>query len=191
MINNNTSKFRDGLIDLNTRQFGTSAEVVIKILKDCIDSKKLEFDLIESDRHKIEVKASKVFRGQPLKLNVENFYELIIHNSNRDRLLSREEIKNEEFDCNIQQIKTKLFDKLVYLLFFKDVIEIFEIDAKEISDDKKNIRYSDKQHRGNKGEGQFHINNTTYNYHKKRYFIQAITYEKLMTEAEKYSQPNK
>ena len=84
----------------------------------------------------------------------------------------------------IQQIKVKLFDKMIYLLFFNDVIEIFEITKKQILKDKK-ISYSNKQHRGNTGEGQFHVNNKTYNHHKKTYFVESITYRTLMEETKK------
>ena len=180
-----SDRFRDGIININTRQFGTAAEVIIKILKNCIDSKKLEFDLIDIDRNKIEVKASKVYRKQTLDLDITTFYDLILNNSNRDRLLLQSETLIEEFDCNIQQIKIKLFDKLIYLLFFKDIIEIFEIDSSKIKKDKA-IAYSDIQHRGNIGEGQFHVNNRTYKYHKENYFIQSITYQELMIEAKKH-----
>ena len=135
---------------------------------------------------RLKIKASKVLRQQKLDMNIDNFYNIIINNSNRDRLLSQKEIMGNEFDCNIQQVKTKLFDYLIYLLFFKDVIEIFQISKRSILRD-KNIMYSDKQHRGNVGEGQFHINNRTYKHHKNKYFIDAITYEDLMKESKSKS----
>ena len=179
-----TQKFRDGIIDIHTRQFGTAAEVIVMIVKKCIGSKKLEFDLIDVNNNKVEVKASKVFKKQKLDMNIKNFYEIIMNNSNRERLIRQKDVDKFTFDCNIQQIKIKLFDKMIYLLFFKDVIEIFEIQKKQIQKDAK-IHYSDKQHRGNVGEGQFHINNKTYGHHKKHYFIESITYTELMNEAKK------
>lgn len=183
-IEDNEIRFRDGIIDMNTRQFGTVAEIIIIILKKYISSGKLDFDLIDIEKKKIEVKASKVFRKQKLDMDIHTFYDIVINNSNRDRLLNQKDIKTEEFDCNIQQIKAKLFDKLIYLLFFKDVIEIFEISSKEISKD-KNIFYSDKQHRGNVGEGQFHINNKTYQYHKDKYFVRSVSYKELLNNSKK------
>lgn len=180
-----SDKFREGIIDLNTRQFGTASEIIIEILKDYIGSGKLEFDLIDIDENKIEVKASKVYKKQRLALDITTFYDLILNNSNRDRLLLQKETSSQDFDCNIQQIKVNLFDKLIYLLFFRDVIEIFEIDSFRVKKDTA-IAYSDNQHRGNVGEGQFHINNRTYGHHKKNYFIQSITYQALMLEAKKH-----
>lgn len=43
----------------------------------------------------------------------------------------------------------------------------------------KKSGYSDKQHRKNKGEGQFHINNKTLQHHLDEYFEKEITFEDL------------
>ncbi len=176
--------FRDGIMNVHTRQFGTVAELVIRILKNHINSGKIHFDLIDIDNKKIEVKASRVFKKNELKMDIHNFYEIIMNNSNRGRLLNQKDVTKKDFDCNIQQIKTKYFDRLIYLLFFKDIIEIFEITNESILKDKE-INYSNKQHAGNVGEGQFHINNQTYKHHKEKYFIESITYEKLIEECKK------
>jgi len=39
--------------------------------------------------------------------------------------------------------------------------------------------YSDKQHKGNEGEGQFHLNRKSIDYHMKNHFVQWLTYEEL------------
>ncbi|NMA82414.1 MAG: hypothetical protein GX962_00935, partial [Epulopiscium sp.] len=39
--------------------------------------------------------------------------------------------------------------------------------------------YSDFQHKGNEGEGQFHLNQDTINYHFDHHFKQWLTYEEL------------
>ena len=39
--------------------------------------------------------------------------------------------------------------------------------------------YSNKQHRGNEGEGQFHINQGTIQFHKNHYFKKCLSYEEL------------
>ncbi len=67
---------------------------------------------------------------------------------------------------------------MYYLLFFYDIIEIFKIDSKQVKKD-RNLNYRNKQHRGNEGEGQFHINQNNYQYHKNNYFLQSVTYEKI------------
>ena len=171
--------FRDGIINLHTRQFGKVVELIVQLLRDYQDSNQLDFDLFDPNTSKnIEVKSSRVFKENKLKLDLENLYDLIIHNSNRNRLLKQNQAIDVKFDCNIQQIKTELFDSMYYLLFFYDIIEIFKIDSSQIKAD-KNLNYSDKQHRGNKGEGQFHINQNHYQYHKNNYFLQSVTYEKI------------
>ena len=126
---------------------------------------------------------------QKLDMNIENFYDIMITNSNRNRLLLQKDVEKFEFDCNIQQIKTKLFDRLIYLLFFKNVIEIFEISGRQIQKDKR-VFYSDRQHRGNIGEGQFHVNNKTYGHHKESYLVGSITYRELMGEAKSVASKN-
>ena len=171
--------FRDGIISLHTRQFGTVVELFVQLLQDYQDSNQLDFDLFDPEGNRnIEVKSSRVFRKQSLKFNLDNLYDLIIKSSNRNRLLRQSQTTQEKFDCNIQQIKIGLFDTLYYLLFFFDVIEIFRIEKDEIRND-VNLNYSDKQHRGNEGEGQFHVNQKNYKYHKDKYFIQSVTYDEI------------
>jgi len=171
--------FREGIINLNTRQFGRFVELIVKLIKGFKDSTDLDFDLYDSKRKKtIEVKSSRVFKKQKINFKLNNLYDLIINNTNKNRLLKTNQVNTEKFDCNIQQIKSNLFDELYYLLFFYDKIEVFLIKKDQIKKDKK-LKYSDKQHKGNKGEGQFHVNQDTYSYHKKKYFKQAITYTEI------------
>ena len=80
------------------------------------------------------------------------------------------------FDCNIQQVKRKEFDVLYYGLFFADQIEIFRMKSSEILGCPG---YSDKQHRGNEGEGQFHLNQDNISYHRKQHLQRTLTYEEL------------
>ncbi len=39
--------------------------------------------------------------------------------------------------------------------------------------------YSNKQHRGNVGEGQFHLNQSNIDYHRKNFLVEKLTYEQL------------
>lgn len=86
---------------------------------------------------------------------------------------------DEEFLCNIQQIKTELFDLLYYGVFFNDYIYIFSITPEKIKSD-KNLGYSDKQHRGNKGEGQFHIKRENFRHHVDNYLKMKLTWEEFV-----------
>ena len=86
------------------------------------------------------------------------------------------ETEYNRFDCNIQQIKREQFDILFYGLFYIDCIEIFCSDTKDIG---LIPGYSDYQHYGNKGEGQFHINNNSLPYHRQNHFNTVIKYADL------------
>ena len=44
----------------------------------------------------------------------------------------------------------------------------------------KQINYSNHQHRGNVGEGQFHINNLTIDNHIEKYLVEWITYDEII-----------
>ncbi len=168
---------RDGIIGLNTRQFGRVIELIIGFIYRQRDSKELSFDLKDGET-KIEVKGSRVLKSNKLSLTKDNLYELIVSNSNRNRLLRQADCTRYAFDCNIQQIKIAYFDTLYYVLVFYDVLEIFRIEASSIRKD-PDLNYSDKQHSGNVGEGQFHINNRNYDHHKSKYFIKSLSYETL------------
>ena len=39
--------------------------------------------------------------------------------------------------------------------------------------------YSDKQHRGNEGEGQFHLNESNIEYHRRNFLERVLTYVDL------------
>jgi hypothetical protein len=85
--------------------------------------------------------------------------------------------RQSSFDCNIQQIKRTEFDSLYYGLFFSECVKIFHITSEEIGPD---IYYSDKQHKGNVGEGQFHVNQDTLEIHLRQYLYQTLGYDELV-----------
>ena len=64
-----------------------------------------------------------------------------------------------------------------YGLMFADAVVIFRIGAHEIG---SHIFYSDKQHKGNEGEGQFHLNRQTLPIHLEHYLYKVITYDELL-----------
>ena len=61
-------------------------------------------------------------------------------------------------------------------LFFTDRIAIFRMTSDEV---KHCPGFSNKQHKGNLGEGQFHLNQTTLDYHMNNHFVRWLTYEEL------------
>ena len=160
----NIENFREGIFALHTRRFGTVAELMIELLYKFDPSNVLNFDKKDGNNNKrVEVKFSNVIKQC---LNASTVY----------RAFNSTETKMQKFDCNIQQIKNKEFDILYYGVFFKDHIEIFKIENDKIETLKN---YSNKQHRGNIGEGQFHLNNANIDQHRKEYLIQILSYEEL------------
>ncbi len=169
--------FRNGIFTLHTRRFGMVAELMIKKQYGFDDSNCSEYDLYDPKNKKcIEVKFSRVLKTNRTKINSKNVVTQCINASSlKTRALSSIEIDKHKFDSNIQQIKCGNFDNLYYGLFFTDKIEIYRLTKAKV---KKVTGYSDYQHSGNKGEGQFHINNNTIAEHRK-YLIKALTYEEL------------
>ena len=177
-MNENVKNFRDGIFSLRTRRFGTVAEIMIKKIHKLKDSKTLAYDLVDhktSDR--IEVKFSTVMKANTSVINQKNVLEQVLQASTSERAIKDNDIGYYSFDCNIQQIKRSEFDVLYYGLFFSESIYIFSIRSENIEN--AGIGYSDKQHRGNVGEGQFHINESNFNYHIQNYLLKKLNYDEL------------
>ncbi|MEK6797883.1 MAG: hypothetical protein AABZ12_02840 [Planctomycetota bacterium] len=169
---------RDGIFALHTRRFGTVAEVMIQRLIKCGKGRNLFHDLYDdAAKHRIEVKFSRVRKASETPINADTVLACIEEATSANRLVSFASWKQIAFDCNIQQVKRPEFDVLYYGLFFSDCVTIFRINSGDIG---QQIYYSDKQHKGNVGEGQFHINQDTIQIHLDRYLYQTLTYEKLL-----------
>ncbi|MDD4211734.1 MAG: hypothetical protein PHC46_05095 [Clostridia bacterium] len=169
---------RDGIFALNTRRFGTVAENLIKILANADWGKNLSHDLYDkSSLQRIEVKFSRALKSSPSTIDEMNIIEQIVSADDKSRMIKSNEWESSKFDCNIQQVKRTAFDILYYGIFFSDKVMIFKIQSEEIG---KEIQYSDKQHRGNLGEGQFHLNNRTYNHHLKNHLEKELTYKEIL-----------
>lgn len=173
--------FRRGIFNLRTRRFGTAAELLIQKLLGAQKGRTVFHDLYDDKKdHRIEVKFSTVNTSSDAPITLSNLLEAISQ-AGLERAVSfeNEEWRKCSFDCNIQQVKTVEFDILYYGLFFADVILIFKIETGIISTDRK-IYFSNKQHKGNVGEGQFHINNQTLDHHLNTYLYKKISYQDFL-----------
>lgn len=177
-MNDEIEKFKKGIFSLNTRRFGRIAELMIKELYKFEDSTNLAYDLVKGDGTKIEVKFSTVLKKCGDIITINNAISEIENSTIENRMLSFEQAKSNDFDCNIQQVKPAEFSELYYGCFFEDKIMICKINSIDIKEGTP-IVYSDHQHRGNHGEGQFHINNGTLNTHLQEYLVQWLTYDEL------------
>lgn len=172
----NIEEFVEGIFSLRTRRFGTVAEYMIKELIEVDMSEDLAYDLRDINKNRIEVKFSTVMRKSKSTITEKNVIQQILDSTVEHRMMSSQDICNAKFDCNIQQVKRAEFDILYYGLFFQDRIAIFRVESSEV-DTLPN--YSNKQHRGNEGEGQFHLNDKTIGYHLKHQLYRWLNYEEL------------
>ena len=173
---------REGIFALRTRRVGSVAECMVKRLRKYGKAKSIFHDLFdEQTRQRIEVKFSTV--GKKAKHTVT---EHTVLQCIEDAISEREPIpfsewRNHKFECNIQQVKRRKFDVLYYGLFFSDCVKIFRIGKSDIKTRKEggDIGYSDKQHEGNVGEGQFHLTEKNLQIHLEKYFFKTLTYDEL------------
>lgn len=176
-------EFRDGIFALRTRRFGSVAEILIKKLFGYSFSDVLNYDLIDVNQNlRIEVKFSTVLKNNSAGINEDNILDQCEKANLANRVIQSSDIQlppdlQPKFDCNIQQVKCQEFDVLYYGLFFSDKIEIFKVSSESVKNCPAN---SEKQHRNNVGEGQFHINNDTYQYHKDNNYIRELSYQEFL-----------
>lgn len=169
-------EFRDGIFSLRTRRFGSVAEIMIKKLYDLDYSGKLNYDLYDNvNKQRIEVKFSTVLRKCNNRITDVNVIEECIASNVANRVMLSNDIISHRFDCNIQQVKCSEFDVLYYGLFFLDEIQIYKMTSQQVLG---TTGYSNSQHRGNTGEGQFHIKNDTMEYHQ-QYLVRRLSYNEL------------
>lgn len=170
-------EFRDGIFALRTRRFGTVAEIMIKKLYNFEEAGSLAFDKKDVfTNERIEVKFSTVMKENDDRIRDDNVIEQCVKANLANRAMTSNDVETCNFDCNIQQVKRKEFDVLYYGLFFADIIEIFKMRSDDIL---SCPGYSDKQHRGNKGEGQFHLNQDNIAYHRRENQILVLSYQEL------------
>jgi hypothetical protein len=174
----NGDNLRDGIFALHTRRFGSVAEVLIERLCQLGKARNQFHDLYDDvARHKVEVKFSRVQRASETKITKETVLQCVEEATTEQRTVRYADWKRYRFDCNIQQIKRAEFDILYYGLFFYDRILIFSIESGQIG---SQIYYSDKQHKGNVGEGQFHIHQDSLQIHLDNYLYKELTYDELL-----------
>jgi hypothetical protein len=169
--------FRDNLFQMNTRRFGKVMEMVIKNITNTRMSDSIYHDLKSTVGTKVEVKFSRVEKSHNRTIEDFNVLSVIENEGLSVRLFPFGEWKNNEFDCNIQQIKKPEFDVLFYGLLFADRVVIFMATPDQINE---NMKYSNKQHKGNEGEGQFHINPRTLQYHLDNHLFATLSYADLI-----------
>jgi hypothetical protein len=168
---------------MNTRRFGKVAEMIVKNLTGTYFSEQIHHDLSTNvdtkvnTNTRIEVKFSRVEKTHKRTVEDNNVLDVIENEGLSVRLFPFGEWEGNSFDCNIQQIKKDQFDVLFYGLMFADRVVIFMATPDQIG---KDMRYSNKQHKGNEGEGQFHINPNSLQYHLDNHHFVTLSYADLI-----------
>lgn len=178
-----SEKLRTGIFALRTRRFGSVAECMVQRLLRYGKAKSLFHDLFDEEAHRrIEVKFSTVQKKAERTVTVETVLDCIADAVKERKPVPFSDWRNYKFDCNIQQVKRKEFDVLYYGLFFSDCIKIFKLASREIKEKKFGgmIGYADKQHKGNIGEGQFHITEKNLQLHVDHYLHKTLSYDQLL-----------
>lgn len=176
-MDSSIKEFRDGIFALRTRRFGTVAELMIEGLFKFNRSKNQFHDRYDDVNDcRVEIKFSTVMKANEAVINAQNIIDQCKKANLGNRAINSTDIHCFKFDCNIQQIKCAEFDVLYYGLFFADRIVIFKVNKNEI---KSQPGYSDLQHKGNAGEGQFHLNHKSIDDHLKNHLVQWLSYEEL------------
>jgi hypothetical protein len=172
----NTNLLQESIINLNTRKFGDVCEILItKIVDNLKQSDDLSYDKNLGSK-KVEIKFSRAFnKSDPI--TEKNIREVLLEN-NASKLINDKDKNIKKWDCNIQQVKVKCFDILYYGVCFRETIYIFKITSNQLIKD-ETIKFSSKQHRGNTGEGQFHIKKNNIDYHIKKYLVKTLSYEEM------------
>jgi hypothetical protein len=172
-------ELRDGIFALFTRRFGTVAELLIKRMQGLAPARAQFHDLFDDlARKRVEVKFSRVLNAHEGAITEANVLAAIEAARAERKAVPVEDAEQEDYDCNIQQVKRSEFDVLYYGLFFRNRIVVFRVASADVAGIPG---YSDKQHKGNVGEGQFHISAKTYAWHRANRLYTELTYEQLLT----------
>lgn len=143
------------LYELSPRKFGEvwGHEYLKQHVPNLKASLSQEYDFLLSTNIRIEVKASRATDAK----SKGSFTAKSLHSDSQ-----------APFIMNFQQLKPRCCDVFIWLAVWRDTIKHWVISSFEVES-----IYSDKMHRGNVGEGQFHV---------KRNNIQML--DKYLTEPE-------
>lgn len=151
-MTNEVQQFRDGIFALETRRFGTIGELMVSKLFGLKPSGTLAYDL-KDESVRVECKFCRALQSHHNMIQANNLITEVLNARTEQRLISYYD-ENAVWIVNFAQIKPECFDVLYFGVFFSDAILMFKIPSYMVRSIKG---YSDKQHRGNKGEGQFSL----------------------------------
>ncbi|KWU17762.1 hypothetical protein [Burkholderia cenocepacia] len=171
--------FRDGIFQLKTRRFATVTEMLVQQLTGAQNPLNIHHDLYEhSTGTRLEVKFCVVRQRADDRIDESNVLQVIASAAVQNRRVAFSNWCDHQFTCNIQQVKRDEFDVLYYGLFFDDVVQVFRISSALINE---RVRFSKTQHKGNVGEGQFHITHHNLPIHLEQFHLCTLNYAEVWT----------
>jgi hypothetical protein len=172
------SLLQQGVFKMNTRRFGTLAEIMVKRMTGNEKARSIFHDLYDpATEHRVEVKFSTVRKRSQHKVTVETLFDALAEDLFDSRDVNFASWQSSDFDSKIQQVKCAEFETLYYGLFFADTVLIFRARTHDVS---AMPHYSGRQHKGNVGEGQFPLNPYTLDYHLQHHLHAQLSYADLV-----------
>lgn len=197
------------LLQRSPKKTGTLFEVVERHMHQFAKGRDVSHDALHGN-DRIEIKGSRVIT-QKNAVKATNLFECLL---GEERYFAPvKEALTLAYDCNIQQVKCRSFERILYCLYFADVIVECEMTAaqlqafiddkttgvcghvkagmlsdaagitvgaaKRMAAEKAQLAYSDFQHAGNEGEGQFHIKPANVLYHLVRHCKNVYSYSEF------------
>jgi len=174
---NNIDAMISNIVAMSPKKIGTFLEDILQYHFNIEDNGNVNSENDgKKDGKNIEIKCSRVIYD-----NIgehEDKYEYLI-NSKKTLLSIDKLLTDKKYDCNMQQVKPGYFDEIYYTILTQEGFIVFKMTSDQVLTD-KNITYSDKQHRGNTGEGQFHLKKSNIEYHINTYMIDTISWKTVI-----------
>lgn len=186
---------RDGLFSASSRTYGeTYMEPAIRQILGLVKPSSSDHDAFDSvNNEKYEIKCSKVLKAKDKTKNNKLLTSILKEAKNNPllRMVSIKDRASTDYSANVQNVKRKHFDKLAYVLLFKEGIQVFVVPTSEVNKD--NITsWSDKHGRYDilGASGQFAVKRGNIAEHESKYFHSFVSWEKLVTIYEKLEGEN-
>lgn len=142
-----------------------------------------DYDAIDKNGQRIEIKASKVLQTRDNKAGSRSLLKRVLFEAEStpfSRYFDSKHRFTMDYDANIQNVKRDHFDVLIYALLFKDSIMIFQAHATDIQ--KGNFsNWSDKHGRYDQEgkSGQFPISKSNIKWHEDRFLKCILQYREV------------
>lgn len=174
-MDKNIKDMRNGILSLQTRRFGNMMEIIIRELYGLEECKGSSCNLYDSNKgYKIAVAFSRALLFAEGNLKVNPLEACICSTIHKRSIKSTDTEK--KYNCVFQQLKLKKFDYLYYGILFKDKVLIFKAPSSDIP---HMPCFSNFQHKDNKNESQFHLDQTSIGWHVDRYLDRELSYEEI------------